>query len=45
MLEGDGPMTMLKKTLAAKIDGEVVANDTGTLGIGERSAPISANSG
>jgi hypothetical protein len=31
--------------LELKIDGEVVANDTGTLGIGERSSPISANSG
>jgi uncharacterized protein YfaP (DUF2135 family) len=31
--------------LELKIDGEVVARDSGTLGIGERSTPISATGG
>jgi hypothetical protein len=31
--------------LELKIDGEIVASDTGTLSVGERSSPISASSG
>jgi uncharacterized protein YfaP (DUF2135 family) len=31
--------------LELKIDGEVVASDTGTLSVGERSSPITATSG